>query len=134
MKLRMSWSQLCKDLKLWSHRAQRDQYFFWGQKWISYAKGQFILWCPYQMIVSSKVPAKLFPVFCPEVFCSFLGASWKFLGLPVGFLFMILLTKSPGSPKSFQEAPWEGTKNFRAEIISLLFWKKLSFHKDIMKD
>ena len=34
------------------------------------------------------------------------------------------------------EGPQEGTKNFRAEIleiISLVFWKKLSFHKDIIK-
>ena len=43
-----------------------------------------------------------------------------------------VLIKSPESPKSFQEA----TKKFRVEIleiISLVFWKKLSFHKDIIK-
>jgi hypothetical protein len=45
---------------------------------------------------------------------------------------MILHTKSKGSPKSFQEAHQEATKNFSAEIleiISLVFWKKLSFHR-----
>ena len=31
-------------------------------------------------------------------------------------LFMILHTKSPGSPKSFHEAPQEATKKLRAEI------------------
>ena len=34
------------------------------------------------MIVSSKIPTKLFLDFCPEIFCSFLGASWKLFGLP----------------------------------------------------
>ena len=87
------------------------------------------------MIVSSKIPTKLFLDFCPEIFCSFLGASWKRYGascrLPY-LIFMILLIKSPGRPKIFQEA----TKKIRAEIleiISLVFWKKLSFHKDIKK-
>jgi hypothetical protein len=28
-----------------------------------YSKGQLILQCPYEMIVSSKIPAKLFPGF-----------------------------------------------------------------------
>jgi hypothetical protein len=34
------------------------------------------------MIVSSKIPTKLFLDICPEIFCSFLWASWKLLGLP----------------------------------------------------
>jgi hypothetical protein len=33
------------------------------------------------MIVSSKIPTKLFLDFCPEFFCSFLGASWKLFEL-----------------------------------------------------
>jgi hypothetical protein len=56
------------------------------------------------MKVSSKITTKLFLDFCPEILCTFLGASWKLLGLPVGFL-IYDFTKSPGSPKSFQEAP-----------------------------
>ena len=50
------------------------------------SKGQLILLCPYEMIVLSKIPTKLFLDFCPEIFRSFLGASWKLFGLPVGFL------------------------------------------------
>jgi hypothetical protein len=58
------------------------------------------------MIVSSKIPTKLFPDLYPEIFKTFLG-------LPVGSLFMILLNKSPGSPKSFQEAPRKLQKESR---------------------
>ena len=41
-------------------------------------KGQLISKCPCEIIVSSKIPTKLFLDFCPEIFCSFLGAiSWQ---------------------------------------------------------
>jgi hypothetical protein len=48
---------------------------------------------------------------------------------------MYIHTKSPGSPKSFQEAPRKLQKiqGRNPEIISLLFWDKLIFHKDIIK-
>ena len=49
-------------------------------------KGQLISKCPYEKLVSSKIPTKLFLDFCPGFFLSFLGASWKLFGLPVGFL------------------------------------------------
>ena len=49
-------------------------------------KGQLISKCPYEMIVSSKIPTKLFLDICPEFFCSFLRLPGSFLGLPVGFL------------------------------------------------
>ena len=39
-------------------------------------KGQLISKCPYEKSVSSKIPTKIFLEFCPEIFCSFLGASW----------------------------------------------------------
>ena len=39
------------------------------------AKGQLISKCPYEKSVSSKIPTKIFVEFCPEIFCSFLGAS-----------------------------------------------------------
>ena len=45
-------------------------------------KGQLISKRPYKKSVSSKIPTKLFLGFCPEIFCSFLGASWKLFGLP----------------------------------------------------
>jgi hypothetical protein len=37
------------------------------------------------MIVSSKMPTKLFPDFCPEIFVASLGLPGSFLGLLVGF-------------------------------------------------
>ena len=40
------------------------------------AKGQLNSKCPYEKSVSSKIPMKIFLDFCPEFFCSFLGASW----------------------------------------------------------
>ena len=39
-------------------------------------KGQLISKFPNEIIVSSKIPTKIFLDFCPEIFCSFLGASW----------------------------------------------------------
>ena len=49
-------------------------------------KGQLISECPLGPKTSSKIPTKLLPDFCPEIFCSFLGAPGSFWGLPVGFL------------------------------------------------
>ena len=40
------------------------------------AKGRLISKFPYEKSVSSKIPTKTFLDFCPEIFCSFLGASW----------------------------------------------------------
>ena len=40
-------------------------------------KGQLISKCPFGFIVWTKLPTKLFLNFCPEIFCTFLGASWK---------------------------------------------------------
>ena len=47
------------------------------------------------------------------------------MGFLQASLFMMLLTKSPGSYKKFQGR--------NSEIISLVFWLKLLFHKDIIK-
>ena len=41
-----------------------------------FIKGQLISKCPYEESVSSKIPTKIFLDVCPEIFCSFLGASW----------------------------------------------------------
>ena len=40
-------------------------------------KGQLISECPFGIKTSSKKPTVLFLYFCPEIFCTFLGASWK---------------------------------------------------------
>ena len=89
------------------------------------------------MMVSSKIPTKLFLVFYPEMFCTFLGASWGLPGDLVGNIINKEAYRKPtGSPKKLPGSPQDGTQNFRAEvleIISLVFWKKLSFHKDIIK-
>ena len=49
-----------------------------------FTKGQLISKCPYEKSVSSKT--KIFLDFCPEIICSFLGASWLLFWLPVAFL------------------------------------------------
>jgi hypothetical protein len=46
----------------------------------SATKGQLISKCPFGVKTSSKKPTKLFLDFCPEFFCTFLGASWKLFG------------------------------------------------------
>ena len=78
---------------------------------------------------------KLFLDFCPEIFCSFLGASWKLFGLCGDLVSNSISKEAYRSPKSFQEAPRKVQKfqDRNIEIISLVFWKKLSFHKDIIK-
>ena len=40
-------------------------------------KGQLITKCPVGFIVWTKLPTKLFLNFCPEIFCTFLGASCR---------------------------------------------------------
>ena len=45
-------------------------------RFVFLCKGQLISKCPYEKSVSSKIPTKIFLDFCPEIFCSFLGASW----------------------------------------------------------
>jgi hypothetical protein len=88
------------------------------------------------MTVSSKIPTKLFLDFCLEFFCSFLRASWKLFGLPGDLVCNIInreayrksqkaSRKTPGRYKKFQGR--------NPEIISLVFWKKLSYHMDILK-
>ena len=43
----------------------------------NYAKGQLISKCSFGFIVWTKLPTKLFLNFCPEIFCTFLGASCR---------------------------------------------------------
>ena len=59
---------------------------------------------------------KLFLDFCPEIFCSFLRASWKLFGLPWDLISNIINNEAYKKPKKLPESPQEATKNFRAEI------------------
>ena len=59
-----------------------------------------------------------------KVFNSFLGASWKLFGVPVGFISYITYQVPRKPPGSY--------KNFRAEILKiflLLFWSKWWYRK-----
>ena len=79
-------------------------------------KGQLISKCPYEKSVSSKIPTKIFLEFCPEIFCSFLGASWKLFGLPGDLVSNIINKEGYWKPKKLPGSPQKATKNFRAEI------------------
>ena len=74
---------------------------------------------------------KIISGFLPWIF--FLP-SW---GLSVGFLsYDITYLLSPQEAQKASRNPQEATKKIKAEIleiISLVFWKKLSLHKDIIK-
>ena len=80
-------------------------------------KGQLISKCPFGFIFWTKLPTKLFLNFCPEIFCTFLGASWKLFGascrLPCLWYYIL-------SPQEAQRAsmkpPGSYKKNLRAEI------------------
>ena len=65
---------------------------------------------------------KLFLDFCPETFCTFLGAYWKLFGLPGDLVSNIInkeaYRKATGSPKNFQEAPGR-YKKFQGRNISV---------------
>ena len=58
--------------------------------------------CPFGVKTSSKKPTKLFPRFCPEIFCTFLGASWKLFELPGDLVSNILNKEAYRKP---QKAP-----------------------------
>ena len=87
---------------------------------IYWPKGQLISKYPYEKSVSSKIQTKIFLDFCPEIFCSFLGASWKLFGLPGDLVFNIInkeaYRKPPGRFKKFQGR--------NPEIILLVFLSK----------
>ena len=71
-----------------------------------------------------------------KVFIASLGLPGSILGLSLD----LVGRKPTGSPKSFQKAPRKVQKfqlqiqgRNPMEIISFVFWKKLSFHKDIIE-
>ena len=111
---------------------------FWSWVWTvkNIVKGQLILQCPYEEFVSPKIPTKLFLDFCSEIIHSFLGASWKLLGLPWDLVSNITNKKAYRKPqKAFRNPPrsYKKLQGRNSEIISLVFWKKFSDHKDILK-
>ena len=78
------------------------------------------------------IPTKFFLDFLPEIFCTFLRASWKLLELP--YLWYCLLSQQEDQIVS--RKPQGGYKKFQGrnpEIISLVYQEKISFHKDIIK-
>ena len=99
-------------------------------------KGQLISKCPYEKSVLSKIPTKIFLDVCPEIFCSVLGASWKLFGLPGDLVSNIVNKEAYRKSQKLPGSPQEAATKFRVEILEiflLIFWKKLSFHKDIVK-
>ena len=80
------------------------------------AKGQLISKCPYEKSVSSEIPMKIFLDFCPEFFCSFLGASWKLFGLPGDLVTNIINKEGYWKPQKLPRSPQKAIKNFREEI------------------
>ena len=99
-------------------------------------KGQLISECPFGPKTSSKIPTKSLPDFCPEIFCSFLGAFWKLFWLPGDLVCNIINKEAYRKPQKASRKPPGSYKKFQGrnpEIISLLFWDKLIFHKDIIK-
>ena len=68
------------------------------------------------------MPTKIFLEFCPEIFCSFLGASWKLFGLPGDLVSNIINKEGYWKPKKLPGSPQKATKNFRAEIQKYFRW------------
>ena len=58
---------------------------------------------------------EIFLDFCPEFFCSFLGASWKLFGLFGDLVCNIINKEAYRKPQKLPGSPHEATKNFRAE-------------------
>ena len=111
----------------------------------SYPKGQLISKCPFGRKTSSKKPTKLFLDFCSEVTYSF--QAWisalklfiAFRGLPGSFgdiVSNIIHKEAYRKPPKASRKPQGSYKKFQGrnpEIISLVFWKKFSDQKDILK-
>ena len=99
-------------------------------------KGQLISKCPFGVIVWTKIPTKLFLDFCPEFFCSFLGASWKLFGASCRLPWLWYYILSPHEAQKASRNPLGRYKKFQGripEIFLLVFWMKLIFYKDILK-
>ena len=87
-------------------------------------------------IVWTKIPTKLLLDFCPEFFCSFLGASWKLFGLPGELVCNIINKEAYRNPQKASRKPPGRYKKFQgrnSEIISLIILSKRWNQKDILK-
>ena len=99
-------------------------------------KGQLISKCPFGFIIWTKIPTKLFLDFCPEFFCSFLGASWKLFGLPGDLVCNIINKEACRKPKKASRKPPGRYKKFQgrnSEIILLVILSKRWNQRDILK-
>ena len=96
-------------------------------------KGQLIWKCPFDFIVWTKIPTKLFLDFCLEFFCSFLGASLKLFGLPGDLVCNIINKETYRKPLKASRKPPGRYKKFQgrnSEIISLV----MKFFKDFYQN
>ena len=66
----------------------------------------------YEKSVSSKIPTKIFLDFCLEIFCSFLGASWKLFGLPGDLVSNIINKEAYRKPQKASRKPPGSYKKF----------------------
>ena len=99
-------------------------------------KGQLISKCPFGFIVWTKLPTKLFLNFCPEIFCTFLGASWKLFGASCRLPCLWYYILSPQEAQRASMKPpgsYKKTQGRNPEIISLVFLSKRWNQKDILK-
>ena len=90
-------------------------------------KEQLISKCPFDFIVWTKLPTKLFLNFCPEIFCTFLGASWKLFGASCRLPCLWYYILSPQEAQKASRKPPGSYKKIQGrnpEIISLVFLSK----------
>ena len=74
--------------------------------------------------------------FLPSNFCTFLKASWKLFGASCRLPCLWYYIPSPQKAQKASRKPPGSYKNIpgrNPEIITLVFWKKLSFHMDILR-
>ena len=110
--------------------------FFFSILKIGRFKGQLISKCPFGFIVWTKLPTKLFLNFCPEIFCTFLGASWKLFGASCRLPCLWYYILSPQEAQRASMKPpgsYKKTQGRNPEIISLVFLSKQYYQKDILK-
>ena len=91
------------------------------------SKGQLISKCPFGIIVWTKIPTKLFLDFCPEIFWTFLGASWKLFGASCRLPCLWYWILSPQEAQKASRKPPGSYKKIQGrnpEIISLVFLSK----------
>ena len=108
---------------VWAQQYQRkSQYVILGL-----LKGQLISKCPFGIIVWTKIPTKLFLDFCPEIFWTLLGASWKLFGASCRLPCLWYYILSPQEAQKASRKPPGSNKKIQGrnpEIISLVFLSK----------